>query len=357
MRQLFVPACLCVMTFSNTTGFDLPIEKFADAPRFDKRVLLRGTTSDGDDRSTDGSTRDDFIAEDPEPSDKAISESDSKAVSKSETTVAEVPRDLIAPNEAPTEAPPAPAPALEPEKIPLPPVAKPVVNRSRQEVCDSLAQAAQSNNLPVPFFIRLLFQESGFKPDVVSSAGAEGIAQFMPETSASEGLHNPFDPLQAIPASARFLRKLFVQFGNLGLAAAAYNAGPKRVHDWLASKGKGRLPEETQGYVKTVTGRPAETWRVASAGGTALSVPRRAPCQDIVPPVPPTAHVVTAAKSTHVKTMPKQVAANTAKAVTAKAVPGKTSTVKAPASHKLPIQQFAARKHKAAHKNQTIAQR
>jgi hypothetical protein len=351
MRQLFVPACLCVMTFSNTTGFDLPIEKFADAPKFDKRVLLRGTSSDGDDRSTDGSTRDDVIAEDPEPSDKAASESGSKTVSKSDSTVAEVPSDLIVPAEA------APAPALEPEKIPLPPVAKPVVNRSRQEVCDSLAQAAQSNNLPVPFFIRLLFQESGFKPDVVSSAGAEGIAQFMPETSASEGLHNPFDPLQAIPASARFLRKLFVQFGNLGLAAAAYNAGPKRVHDWLASKGKGRLPEETQGYVKTVTGRPAETWRVASAGGTALSVPRRAPCQDIVPPVPPTAHVVTAAKSRHGKTVSKQVAANTAKAVTGKAVPGKTSTVKAPASHKLPIQQFAARKHKAAHKNQTLAQR
>jgi hypothetical protein len=106
-----------------------------------------------------------------------------------------------------------------------------------------------------------------------------------------------------------------------------------------------------------VTGRPAETWRVASAGGTALSVPRRAPCQDIVPPVPPTAHVVTAAKSRHGKTVSKQVAANTAKTVTGKAVTGKTSTVKASASHKLPIQQLAARKHKAAHKNQTIAQR
>jgi hypothetical protein len=148
-----------------------------------------------------------------------------------------------------------------------------------------------------------------------------------------------------------------MQFGNLGLAAAAYNAGPKRVQNWLASKGKGRLPEETQGYVKTVTGRPAETWRLASANGTALSVPRRAPCQDIVPPLPPTAHVVTAAKSTHGKTVPMKVAANTARAVTTKAVTGKTSTVKAAAAHKLPIQQFAARKHKAAHKNQTIAQR
>ena len=79
----------------------------------------------------------------------------------------------------------------------------------------------------------------------------------MPETAADVGLDNPFDPLQAIPASARLLRNLFQQFGNLGLAAAAYNAGPKRIQDWLAKKGK--LPQETQGYVKIITGRPAET--------------------------------------------------------------------------------------------------
>lgn len=343
MRQLFVPACLCVMTFSNTTGFDLPIDKFAGSPTFDKKVLIRESSSDGE-------APENQIVKDPELGDETIS------------AVAEVPSDLT----GPADAPPALRPALEPEKIPLPPVAKPVVNRSRQEVCDSLAQAAQNNNLPVPFFIRLLFQESGFQPGIVSSAGAEGIAQFMPETSASEGLNNPFDPLQAIPASARFLRKLLAQFGNLGLAAAAYNAGPKRVQDWLASKGKGRLPDETRGYVKTVTGRPAETWRVASASGTELTVPRHAPCQEIVPPVPPRAHpsahpsahvvaaaktsahprVVTAAKTTHGKPALK-VAANAAK----------TPATKAPAPHKPPIQQLAARKHKARRRNQTIAQR
>ena len=45
MRQLFVPACLCVMTFSNTTGFDLPIDKFAGSPSFDKKVLMRESSS------------------------------------------------------------------------------------------------------------------------------------------------------------------------------------------------------------------------------------------------------------------------------------------------------------------------
>jgi len=169
---------------------------------------------------------------------------------------------------------------LKPHDMPASPPAKPkpVVHRSTQEVCDTVARAAQRNDLPVPFFIRLLFQESRFKPGAVSRTGAQGIAQFMPQTADAVGLDNPFDPAQAIPASARLLRSLFEQFGNLGLAAAAYNAGPKRIHDWLARKGK--LPEETQGYVKTITGQPAESWKTARAGTPAVKLPERAPCQD-----------------------------------------------------------------------------
>jgi Transglycosylase SLT domain len=112
----------------------------------------------------------------------------------------------------------------------------------------------------------------------VSSAGAQGIAQFMPETATSMGLENPFDPAQAIPASARLLRELIHQFGNLGLAAAAYNAGPRRIQDWLEKKGK--LPEETKGYVKIITGQPAETWTAAAAAHPGQRVPRHAPCQE-----------------------------------------------------------------------------
>jgi len=161
---------------------------------------------------------------------------------------------------------------------PPPPPPKPVVHRSREEVCATLVTAAEDNNLPAPFFIRLLLQESGFRPGVVSPVGAQGVAQFMPATAAQMGLDNPFDPLQAIPASARLLRMLFERFGNLGLAAAAYNAGPKRIQDWLASKG--RLPGETRGYVKTITGRDAETWKdEASAGIAGIRLPRVAPCQ------------------------------------------------------------------------------
>jgi hypothetical protein len=221
-----------------------------------------------------------------------------------------------------------------------------VVNRSTEEVCDTLAQAVQANRLPAPFFIRLLFQESGFKPGIVSHAGAQGIAQFMPETAATEGLKNPFDPLQAIPASARLLRKLFDQFGNLGLAAAAYNAGPKRIQDWLAKRSK--LPQETEGYVKIITGRPAATWRVASASGTALTVPNRAPCKSVVPPpLPPVANrLIIAAKTPATKTPAHphdKVKIQIAAAKPAKQLkPAKTAA----SHHKIPTEQLAAaRKH------------
>ena len=91
---------------------------------------------------------------------------------------------------------------------PLRPLLKPIVYRSREEVCNAIAEAARSNDLPPHFFIRLLYRESSFKPYVISSAGALGIAQFMPETATDRGLDNPFDPVQAIPASARLLRDL-----------------------------------------------------------------------------------------------------------------------------------------------------
>ena len=162
---------------------------------------------------------------------------------------------------------------------PLRPLLKPVIYRSREEICEALARATRNNDLPAHFFIRLIYQESNFRLAAISSAGALGIAQFMPETATDRGLDNPFDPLQAIPASARLLRDLSQKFGNLGLAAAAYNAGPKRIQDWLANKGQ--LPQETQDYVKTITSWPAETWTVAQAGSPAVKLPQLAPCQEL----------------------------------------------------------------------------
>ena len=113
------------------------------------------------------------------------------------------------------------------------------------------------------FFARLIWQESRLRPDAVgpvtrSGKRAQGIAQFMPATAAERFLLDAFDPAQALPKSAEFLRELRAKFGNLGLAAAAYNAGAQRVQDWLS--GKRTLPSETLAYVRSVTGHSAEEW-------------------------------------------------------------------------------------------------
>jgi Transglycosylase SLT domain/SPOR domain len=146
-------------------------------------------------------------------------------------------------------------------------------------VCAELAGAAAENDLPLAFFTRLIWQESRFDPDAVSRAGAQGIAQFMPKTAAWVGLDDPFDPIGAVAKSAHFLRSLRSQFGNLGLAAAAYNAGPKRVEDWLA--GRRRLPRETRAYVRIVTGHAADEWMAGAPSGRDFALADSVPCPQL----------------------------------------------------------------------------
>jgi transglycosylase-like protein with SLT domain len=126
------------------------------------------------------------------------------------------------------------------------------------EIRCGVLDAAARHGVPPEFFRRLIQQESNFDPNAVSRAGALGIAQFMPGTARWRGLIDPFEPAEALDASARWIAELAGQFGNLGLAAAAYNAGPQRVKDWIA--GRSRLPNETRSYVRIVTGRFVEDW-------------------------------------------------------------------------------------------------
>ena len=127
-----------------------------------------------------------------------------------------------------------------------------------QALCRLITQSADASHLPIPFLTRLIWQESSFRADATSPAGAQGVAQFMPGTAAERGLDDPFDPEKAVPASAALLSELSTRFGNLGLAAAAYNAGPNRVAKWLG--GQGGLPVETEDYVERITGRSADDW-------------------------------------------------------------------------------------------------
>lgn len=127
------------------------------------------------------------------------------------------------------------------------------------DVCTAIERAATHNQLDPHFFARLLWKESLFEPGAISPVGAQGIAQFMPGTAAIVGLDDPFNPAKAIEASARYLKQLSDGFGNLGLAAVAYNGGENRAARFKAQGGN--LPWETQDYVQAITGKDAWVWR------------------------------------------------------------------------------------------------
>ena len=148
-----------------------------------------------------------------------------------------------------------------------------------ERVCEALADAATAQGLPIGFFARLIWQESRFDQWARSPVGARGVAQFMPPTAAEYGLLDPFDPIESVAASARFLRQLRDQFGNLGLAAAAYNAGGGRIKKWL--NGQSSLPQETQNYVSAITGHAAKRWTVPQPLEVNFALPRRAPCDGV----------------------------------------------------------------------------
>ncbi|HET9058750.1 MAG TPA: NlpC/P60 family protein [Acidimicrobiales bacterium] len=107
--------------------------------------------------------------------------------------------------------------------------------------------AAAKYQVPPALLSSVASTESGFSPDAVSGAGAQGLMQLMPTTAASLGV-DPFDPTQAVPAAARLLSSYHQEFGSWSLAVAAYNAGPEAVQRF------GGVPpySQTQSYVTKV---------------------------------------------------------------------------------------------------------
>ena len=136
------------------------------------------------------------------------------------------------------------------------------------EVCALLSFHARRNSLPVDFFTRLIWKESIFDAQAVSPVGAKGIAQFMPGTAKLRGLKNSFDHREALAAAADYLAFLTEKFGNLGLAAAAYNFGEDGTRAWLDNRRT--LPAETEDYVLAITGHAVADWRVPN---TTLDIP------------------------------------------------------------------------------------
>jgi hypothetical protein len=113
-----------------------------------------------------------------------------------------------------------------------------------------LLKAASRWNVSAALLAAQLMAESNFNPFASSSAGAQGIAQFIPSTAAAYGLRDPFDPEQAIDAQAHLMHDLIAQLGSPQLALAAYNAGPAPVE---ACDCVPAIPETTA-YVSRILG-------------------------------------------------------------------------------------------------------
>jgi hypothetical protein len=134
----------------------------------------------------------------------------------------------------------------------------------------AISRAAQRWNVGAALLAAQLYAESNFNPFAQSSAGAQGIAQFMPGTAAAYGLRNPFDAQQAIDAQAHLMHDLLRQFGSVPLALAAYNAGPAPV------QACGCIPPypETRGYVARILGLLGGAGDIAASGGLTVRLVR-----------------------------------------------------------------------------------
>jgi hypothetical protein len=136
--------------------------------------------------------------------------------------------------------------------------AGPETDNAIATLCGIVETSARTEGLPVGYFVKLIWRESGFRTDAVSPAGAQGVAQFMPGTASARGVAH--------------------KFGNLGLAAAAYNAGETAVDNWLDDKRE--LPIETQDYVLAITGHAPEEWRTAKP--PEMATPAGPSCESLI---------------------------------------------------------------------------
>ncbi len=117
-------------------------------------------------------------------------------------------------------------------------------------------QDASNEGISPDLFERQINQESGFNPNAVSPAGAEGIAQFMPSTAQGLGI-NPYDPVQSLSGAASYMARLYTRYQDYDKALAAYNAGSDSVNRAVSNCGgnwRACVPAETQNYIKVIMG-------------------------------------------------------------------------------------------------------
>lgn len=131
-------------------------------------------------------------------------------------------------------------------------------------------RAAERYQVPASLLKAVAKAESGFDPQAVSPAGAQGVMQLMPATAAGLGVLNPFDPEQNIMGGAQYLSGLLARYdGDVTLTLAAYNAGSGNVKKY------GGVPPfpETQGYIKKVLGYMGQELTAPAVPGVGVGMP------------------------------------------------------------------------------------
>jgi soluble lytic murein transglycosylase-like protein len=149
-------------------------------------------------------------------------------------------------------APVRPVYDLKVTGTPDPPALQPQAGPESRKFDPIIEKYASENQLDPSLIRSIIAQESAFNPKAVSPKGARGLMQLMPETAASLGVKNSFDPEQNIQGGVRHFRSLMDSFNNdLELSLAAYNAGQNLVQRL------GRIPaiKETRDYVQSITKR------------------------------------------------------------------------------------------------------
>jgi soluble lytic murein transglycosylase-like protein len=143
--------------------------------------------------------------------------------------------------------------------------AAPPAEPMAQLPCDPIAdisltpmidEAARAQSVEAKLLRAVIEQESAYRPCAVSSKGAKGLMQLMPDTAGELGVKDPFNPMENIEGGAKYLRQLLDKYkGDVSQALGAYNAGPTAVDQ------AGGVPNirETRDYVKAILQKLAPT--------------------------------------------------------------------------------------------------
>jgi soluble lytic murein transglycosylase-like protein len=138
-------------------------------------------------------------------------------------------------------------------------------------------QSATKSGVDEDLVSSVISAESGFNPSAISPKNAQGLMQLIPSTSRAYGVKQPFNPAENIEGGTRYLKDLLDQYhGDMALALAAYNAGPKRVDQY-----NGVPPySETRAYVKRVSKKYAARKKAIKPSRTPVCYPELVVCSE-----------------------------------------------------------------------------